>query len=538
MLSYPVVLCPECGAKNVPTVDECVSCGALLPESSDGPDPLIGRIIADKYELLEIIGEGSMGSVYGARQTDLDREVAVKVLHTHVAADPKVAKRFHREARTASRLSHPNSLQIFDFGREEEGPLLYIIMELLDGPDLLELMEDEFPLSPRRIADLVGGVLLALEEAHDLGVIHRDLKPENIMVVEDHQGREHVKVCDFGIAKLVEAEGSAITVTGFVCGTPEYMAPEQARGEPLDSRADLYAIGCLLYYLMTRSVPFSGGSALGTITKHLTEAVEPPGQRKPELYIPRSMERVCMKALSKDPDRRYRSAGEMRQALEEAVAALGELADDPLGTHEEDPTREAPPPPEPSRAWMAPVLVAIGVILIGIVVVVSDSDPISSVDAGVLDSGAGTGADALAGAADSGAGADSGTADAEPDGVVAAEPDARPPASMMTLMGMQSMQSMQSMDTETMDELEAPWRTAFDEGRRRFLANDIPGAIEAFETSRQLSPRNPQVHKQLGRAYMRSGDVAGAASSYERYLELAPNASDRSLVEQILQRLR
>lgn len=522
-----------------------MSCGAALPETSEGPDPLIGRIIADKYELLEIIGEGSMGSVYGARQTDLDREVAVKVLHTHVAADPKVAKRFHREARTASRLSHPNSLQIFDFGREDEGPLLYIIMELLDGPDLLELMEEEFPLSPRRIADLVGGVLLALEEAHDLGVIHRDLKPENIMVVEDHQGREHVKVCDFGIAKLVEAEGSAITVTGFVCGTPEYMAPEQARGEPLDTRADLYAIGCLLYYLMTRTVPFSGGSALGTITKHLTEAAEPPGARKPELYIPRSMERVCMKALSKDPDRRYRSAGEMREALESAVELLGEIADDPLGTHEVDPTREPPETPQPSRAWMAPVFVAIGVILIGIVVVVSDSAPSSDsgpdsgsvTDSGpVADSGRVTDSGSVA-IADSDAETDA-DADGESDAGSEAVVDARPPPTpMMTFMTMETMESMETMDVTMMDEEVPPWRAAFDEGRRRFLANDVNGAIESFETSRRLSPRNPQVHKQLGRAYMRSGNVSGAASSYERYLELAPNASDRALVEQILQRL-
>ncbi len=514
-----------------------MSCGTALPETADAPDPLVGRVIADKYELLEIIGEGSMGSVYGAHQIDLDREVAVKVLHTHVAADPKVAKRFHREARTASRLSHPNSLQIFDFGREDEGPVLYIIMELLDGPDLLELMEDEFPLSPRRIANLVGGVLRALEEAHDLGVIHRDLKPENIMVVEDHQGREHVKVCDFGIAKLVEAEGSAITVTGFVCGTPEYMAPEQARGEALDARADLYAIGCLLYYLMTRTVPFSGGSALGTITKHLTEPVEPPGRRKPELYIPRAMERVCMKSLSKDPDRRYRTAGEMREALDNAVDALGELAADPLGTHEIDPTAEAPPPPEPSRTWMAPVFVAIGVILIGIVVFTGTDTSTDANDAGVQTDSAVV--DAAPAVLDTGPVVmiDAGPPDVESD--VAPEPpaDANTMVSMMRPTPM-TADAGPTMEPQTMETEIAPSRAAFEEGRRLFLANDIPGAIAQFETSRRLAPRNPQVHKQLGRAYMRNGDLGEAAASYERYLELAPNAGDRALVEQILQRLR
>ncbi|MEM9192237.1 MAG: protein kinase [Myxococcota bacterium] len=530
------MICPECGAKNLPTAEECAGCGAVLPQDAVEDDPLIGRVVGGKYELEAIIGEGSMGCVYAARQRDLDKEVAIKVLHTHVAADPKVAKRFHREARTASRLSHPNSLEIFDFGREDEGPLLYIVMELLDGPDLLELLEDEFPLSPRRIGDLVGGVLRALEEAHHHGVIHRDLKPENIMVIEDRQGREHVKVCDFGIAKLVEAEGSAITVTGFVCGTPEYMAPEQARGENLDARADLYAIGCVLYHLLTNQVPFSAGSALGTITKHLTEAAVPPSRARPDLFIPRALDRVAMKALAKDPELRYESAQAMREALDAAVDALGPIGDDPLGTHSEDPTREASAG-LPMR-WLAPALVAGGMLLLAIVAYAlnrSEAGPVDIADAG-LDARVDRGSDAGASpdAASPDVGFDVGVDSAFDVGVDAAETMRASMASSVTVSPMTA--SMTSpMRTDDAPQ-QPPGQAAFEEGRRRFLANDIRGAIAAFEDAARRMPRNAQVQKQLGRAYMRTGNVAQGVRAYRRYLELAPNAGDRALVEQILER--
>ncbi|HJL23894.1 MAG TPA: serine/threonine-protein kinase, partial [Polyangiaceae bacterium LLY-WYZ-15_(1-7)] len=370
--------CPTCGARNLPHAAVCTSCDADLPreDGEEEVDPLIGQTVAGKYEVTAIIGIGSMGTVYAATQADLDREIALKVLHPHVAADPKVERRFHREARTASRLSHPNTVQVFDYGKENDGSTLYIAMELLDGPDLLEIVDEESPLTPRRIGHLVGEVLFALEEAHDHGVIHRDLKPENIVVVEDHQGREHVKVCDFGIAKLVEHEGSALTVTGFVCGTPEYMAPEQARGEPLDGRADLYAIGCLLHHLLVGEPPFRGPSALGTITQHLTEEVVPPSRRRPDLHVPHALDEVCMRALQKDRDDRYPDAAAMRAALEEAVDALGELAADPLGTHTDDPT--APPPPTPPAApsrWGLPLLMALGVaLLVGVAIHASRSE--------------------------------------------------------------------------------------------------------------------------------------------------------------------
>ncbi len=561
-----VLICPDCGARNLPTAELCVSCGSGLEAEVHVPpdDDLVGRVLGGKYELEETIGEGSMGRVYAARQLELDKEVAVKVLHPHIAADPKVAKRFQREARTASLLSHPNSLEVFDFGREVEGPLLFIVMELLDGPDLLELIEEEFPFSPRRIAHLVGGVLLALEEAHDRGVIHRDLKAENIMVVEDHQGREHVKVCDFGIAKLVETDGSAITVTGFVCGTPEYMAPEQARGEELDARADLYAIGCVLYQLLTGQVPFKAGSALGTITKHLTEPVEPPSVRRPDLHIPRSLERVVMRALSKDRNRRFANAGEMRRALEAAVDELGPLGNDPLGTHDHDPTRAVRSTSHRQQGLFA-IALALGGLLVGggLALVLRSAPAVRPADAGVpanqptadaepaaftsMNAGVASCDDGSMCAAplqccatcsgwscaercveprcdggiDAAAGFDSGSSRTVP------RPRARRAPRATRTVAMQP--------TASEDRTEPPGRAAFEEGRRRFLQNDTRGAIERFETAARAMPRNAQVHKELARAYMRIGDAHRGAAAYRRYLELAPNAPDRALVEQMLE---
>jgi len=537
--------CPECGAKNLPEAEHCVACGEPLAIEDEGaPDPRLGRVLGGKLRLDSILGEGSMGCVYAAHQLELDAEVAVKVLHDHVAADPKVAKRFHREARTASRLTHPNTLRVFDFGREDDGKLLYLVMELLDGPDLLELAMEEGPFTPRRIGELVGGVLAALEEAHDAGIVHRDLKPENILVVTDHQGREHPKVCDFGLAKLVEHEGSAITVTGFVCGTPEYMAPEQARGEALDARADLYAVGGLLYLLLAGEVPFKGASALATITEHLTRPVEPPSQRAPNRHVPYALERVCLRALRKNRDERFANAAEMRQALEEAVSALGPLADRPLGSFTEDPTR--PKRPSKWRPWHAAVA---GGFVLGAVAwavtrepattnrggAVRDPEAAEARDGGTSvallgpsagDGGAGVDASFVT---DAGVAADAGDATIDAGGT---STESTPRDAGRRRSGSATPGTTGTSTATTTNASDA--RATFEEGRRLFLANDVRGAIARFEEVARLRPNDPEVHKQLGRAWMRAGDVASARRAYRRYLELAPNAPDRALIEQMI----
>jgi serine/threonine-protein kinase len=284
---------------------------------------LIGRKIAGKFVVESEIGSGGMGTVFRARQIDLDKDIAIKVLRQSLAAEPEFAGRFKREAKAASKIDHPNSMRVIDFGQEPDG-LLYIAMELLDGKSLHDIIKEEAPLGTARIVDLTRQTLAALAAAHDIGILHRDLKPENIIVVrkrtdEGHES-ETVKVCDFGIAKLsttgssATPGGSKLTSAGAIVGTPDYMSPEQARGaSDVDGRTDVYSVGVMMYQMMTRKLPFVAETPLGVVLMHLNEPPRPPSEHVPEID-PR-LEVICLKAMSKKPEERYASARDMRQAL-------------------------------------------------------------------------------------------------------------------------------------------------------------------------------------------------------------------------------
>jgi serine/threonine protein kinase len=301
---------------------------------------LIGRTIAGKFLVESAIGSGAMGAVFRARQVALEKTVAIKVLHGEHADDPTFAARFQREAKAASRLNHPNSMQVIDFGAEPDG-LLYIAMEYLDGRSLHRVLYEDGALRAPRIADILMQTLAALAVAHDMGVVHRDLKPENIVILkgtdDDGRPKDHVKVCDFGIAKITdsrayrgtqERESNApVTTAGFLVGTPEYMSPEQSRGDKLDARSDLYSVGVILYEMLTGRVPFQAESAIGVVLRHITE--EPPRPSQLVAGADPRLEAICLRALRKPRDARYQSAREMRAELRAVVDYRGPLSSAP-----------------------------------------------------------------------------------------------------------------------------------------------------------------------------------------------------------------
>jgi serine/threonine-protein kinase len=267
-------------------------------------------VVARKYRVEKVRGEGGRGRVYRANQLVLEKPVVLKLLHPALQRDARTVARFQREAKAASRLNHPNSIDVLDFGQTDDGAL-FIAMEFVDGRDLHQVLTDDWPLAEPRVIRIVTQVLSALADAHQAGVIHRDLKPENVMVMARRGGESDVvKVLDFGIAKIVDGtseEGPSLTRTGFVCGTPEYMSPEQARGAPLDARSDLYSVGVLLYQMVTRQLPFSSDSAMGYATKHLTEDPKPPNVLRSGCCS-RELEALILWALRKEPADRPQTA--------------------------------------------------------------------------------------------------------------------------------------------------------------------------------------------------------------------------------------
>jgi serine/threonine-protein kinase len=284
--------------------------------SRQSSDPLVGRTLPGGYTVLELVGVGGMGRVYRAEQQALGRTVAVKIIHNHLLNDESASARFITEARAASQLNHPNSVGIIDFGNTEDG-LLYLVMEYLRGRDLARVLHESGLLEIPRVVDVVRQVLAALDEAHELGIIHRDLKPENIILEPRRGGGDYVKVVDFGLAKI-QAQRS-MTRPGIVCGTPDYMAPEQGRGDPLDGRSDLYAVGVILFLLLTGRLPFEGDSPTQVVLMHLTMPPPDPRQVAPQRNLPDKLVEVCLRALSKEPDARFPNASAFSRALLESL---------------------------------------------------------------------------------------------------------------------------------------------------------------------------------------------------------------------------
>jgi len=330
-----MVRCPGCACACPDTHSYCVACGtALTPAPRRGEDPLVGITLPGGYRVTHLVGIGGMGRVYCAEQVALGRTVAVKVVHPYLADDDLAVARFLTEARAASRLSHPNSVAIFDFGRTIDGHP-YIVMEYLRGRDLARVVHTDGPLPLRRLVDVLRQTLAALDEAHALGIVHRDLKPDNIVLEPLRSGLDCVKVVDFGLAKLISggpaaAMGARVSRPGLVCGTPEYMSPEQARGDELDGRSDLYSVGIILFELLTGVLPFTAHTQNSTLLLHLMQPPPDPREVAPERAIPTPFAELVLRSLAKSRNDRLQSAREFAQALENALLASdGQVVDSP-----------------------------------------------------------------------------------------------------------------------------------------------------------------------------------------------------------------
>ena len=314
--------CPLCAKEYPDTVKFCPVDGSTLRSKNPTAD-LVGQVIADRYSIIKKLGEGGMGAVYLGEHVKMGRKSAIKVMNPSMANDPDAISRFNREASNASRISHPNVCQIYDFGETPEG-IIYLAMEFIEGAALTDVIEREGALPPARAVRILKQSADALAAAHELGIVHRDLKPDNIMIVQGRDGGDIAKVVDFGIAKAVAGDeaGQKVTKTGLVVGTPEYMSPEQLSGDKLDGRSDIYSLGLVFYRMLTGVLPFQADSAQETMIKRLTDDPMPLETARPDIVFPPKLQAVLDKALARSPSTRYSSASELGRDAEDAVAGL------------------------------------------------------------------------------------------------------------------------------------------------------------------------------------------------------------------------
>jgi eukaryotic-like serine/threonine-protein kinase len=302
----------------------------------------IGKEIAGQFRIIQRIGSGGMGAVYKAEQPEMNRFVAIKILHPKYVSRPDLISRFRREARAMSHLSHPNTARVYMYGQLEDGAC-YIVMEYLEGKNLAQITRAEGMLSAARAVNIMVQVCGALEEAHRQGMVHRDLKPENIFLTSQGGIADFPKVLDFGLAKVTQREmrpGSLIlTQEGMVFGTPEFMSPEQARGQQLDARSDIYSLGCILYEMLTGKLPFDAAQPMDYLALQIRGTPIPLGERIPNLHLPEGLDKVVMQTIEKEPDKRFASAADFAHALKECLQE--EVRDDAM--------RSIPRPDESQR---------------------------------------------------------------------------------------------------------------------------------------------------------------------------------------------
>ena len=533
-----MAFCPKCGTEAQEGARFCPSCGAQVPTAKAAPeDPYIGKLLDKKYQIDELLGVGGMGRVYKATQLSLDKVVCVKVLRSGMMQDDTLVGRFHREARASSRLNHPNSIAVTDFGQAEEDKSLYMVMEFVPGKDLGKVIREERPIAEKRIIHIMDQVLSALADAHHAGIIHRDLKPENIMVTDLRGTKDFVKVLDFGIAKIQEAQTEpGLTQAGMVCGTPEYMSPEQARGEELDARSDVYAAGVIIYQMVVGQIPFSAPTAMGIVTKHLTEAPVPPSKMD-SIKISPAMEAVILKSMSKNRDGRQKTALALQQELNRVLSQKTAPAQEtPLGTNLFEETSTHTPAPVPaaavamtetkdsvpamkakqgSKAWLVAVIIfllvaggaAAGYFLWWLPRQQAEGNgPVAATDAGTKPETK-----------------DAGTV------VVTEEPKAP---------GKDAGVEVAAADIPKVEAIPEAAKIHYDAGKEFMAQQKIKKAIAAFNRAVKKAPDFAKPYRALGTCHMRLGQIKAAKKFFRLYLEKAPpDAEDRADIKELIDSL-
>jgi eukaryotic-like serine/threonine-protein kinase len=313
--------CPSCGHRFSGEAAFCPFDGSKLERTAHDPmaDPLIGTLIDARYEVIALLGEGGMGQVYEVSHVALDRHFAMKVLRRELARDEDLAARFIQEARATASVRHPNVVEITDFGKLPNG-VPYFVMELLVGETLGEVIKLGGPIPARRAVRIIRQVAGALGSAHTAGIVHRDLKPDNVFLVGGMRGgtaSDDVRVVDFGAAKIIGS--SRVTREGIVFGTPHYMSPEQASGQPVDHRADVYALGVIMYEMFTGRVPFEADTYMGVLTQHMFVQPMRPSVVSAAARGLGALEEITMVCLAKKPEDRYGTMEDLAAALDEVV---------------------------------------------------------------------------------------------------------------------------------------------------------------------------------------------------------------------------
>jgi serine/threonine protein kinase len=354
------MICPHCNAPNAEDARFCGACGKATQTTEPTSNPpldagqlhMIGREIAGRFRILAKLGEGGMGTVYRAEQISLKRTVALKLLRHDIGGSSMLLQRFNAEAHAVAKLNHPNTVNIYDFGQDTDGTF-FISMELVEGRSLRAVVHAEAPLPIRRALHIAQQICASIADAHSHAIVHRDLKPDNVMLAERGRAKDIVRVLDFGIAKLRDDNrvNNAMTQAGDMLGTPQYMAPEQIRAEQIDGRTDVYALGCMLYEMITARLPFEAPTVMALLSKHLMETPLPPSQRRPELRIPQMIDDLVMGAMAKHPDARPPT---MELLGEHIAALLATLPADASGPSAPINVPYVPGYPSPNRATPTP----------------------------------------------------------------------------------------------------------------------------------------------------------------------------------------